>query len=87
MSNLPCVTVIQGSAEESTGKAGPEDATEAVSFCMRVIRKAQNRLEDISIGDKIIRAAMQPDTGSIGGSDIDRIVIHAERGALGLVKM
>ncbi|KAF7617982.1 radH flavin-dependent halogenase [Aspergillus flavus] len=79
--------IIQGSAEESTGKAGPEDATEAVSFCMRVIRKAQNRLEDISIGDKIIRAAMQPDTGSIGGSDIDGMVIHAERGALGLVKM
>ncbi|KAE8320122.1 hypothetical protein BDV41DRAFT_583681 [Aspergillus transmontanensis] len=76
--------IIQGSAEESTGKAGPEDATEAVAFCMRVIQKAQNRLEDISIGDKIIRAAMQPDTGSIGGSDIDGMVIHAERGALGL---
>lgn len=81
------MTVIQGSAEESTGKAAPEDASEAVAFCMTVIQKAQKRSEDISIGDKIIRAAMQPDTGSLGGNDIDGMVIHAERGALGLVKM
>lgn len=54
---------------------------------MTVIQKAQNRSEDISIGDRIIRAAMQPDTGSLDGSDIDGMVINAQRGSLGLVKV
>ncbi|KAJ5174141.1 radH flavin-dependent halogenase [Penicillium canariense] len=79
--------IIQGSAEESTGKAAPEDASEAVAFCLTVIQKAQNRSEDISIGDKIIRAAMQPDTGLLDGNDIDGMAINARRGALGLVKV
>ncbi|KAJ6140280.1 hypothetical protein N7471_006766 [Penicillium samsonianum] len=38
-------SVIQGTVEEGTGKAAPDDASEAVELCLKVIRKAQNRPE------------------------------------------